>query len=175
MRSSRGKGRSRKGLLQLFDSACDLCLEQHERGVRFEDFAEGFFSQVFRIVSRNLRTENGELDLIIENVRSDPFWMEFGGDVLVECKNWNSNIPVKEVGHFLSKVSQGRVKLAFFLSVSGFTEHARRTLRNQAASGAAALVVPLTGESIRCALISGVDLEEFLKNEIRGLKFLRMD
>jgi Holliday junction resolvase-like predicted endonuclease len=170
-----GKGRVRKRLLKLFESACVPGLESHERGARFEKFVAGFFSPPFRLVSRNLRTENGELDLVLENICTDPFWMEHGADVFVECKNWSANVPVKEVGAFLSRVSQGRVKLAFIVSVSGFTENAQRTLRNYAANGAAALVVPLTGESIRRALFSGVNLEEFLKEEIRRLKFRRMD
>lgn len=167
------RARSSIELLHSLDSALDPRLTNHERGARFEEFAVGFFNKTLKVVSRDLRTENGELDLIVEIIRSDPFWIEFGGDALVECKNWTSNVPLSEVGAFLSKVNQGRVKLAFFLSMSGFTEDARRTLRNHAANVTAALVVPLSGASIKKALMSDVILEEFLKEEIRAMKYLR--
>ena len=178
-RSAGGRGgqdpsaRTSIELLHLFDSACDPRLANHERGARFEDFAVGFLGEAFKVVSRDLHTENGELDAVVEITRSDPFWIEFGGDALVECKNWTSNVPLKEVGAFLNKVTQGRVKLAFFVSVSGFTEDARRTLRNHAANVTAPLVVPITGEAIKSALMAGVILEEFFKDQIRSMKYLR--
>jgi hypothetical protein len=148
-------------------------IASHEKGKRFEEFASDFFGQVFKVVSRDLNTENGELDLVLEIVKSDPFWIEFGGDALVECKNLNSNSPLKEVGAFAHKVGQARVKLAFFVSVSGFTDDAKRTLRNQASNVNAPLVVPIEGKDIERAILKKELLEEFFKEMIRGIKYLR--
>ncbi len=125
------------------------------------------------MVSRDLNTENGELDLVVELGRMDPFWFEFGGDALIECKNWSSNVPLKEVGSFVTKVNQGRVKLGFFVSVSGFTPDAIRTLRNNASNTSAPLVVPISGGEIKTALMRGEVLEEFFKKAIRSFKYLR--
>jgi NACHT domain/Restriction endonuclease len=160
-------------LLDMLDAACDKRIPHHERGARFEGFSERLFGEVFKVISKDLNTENGELDLVLEIVRSEPFWLEFGGDVLVECKNWTSNVPLREVGVFLSKVNLARVRLAFFVSVSGFTEDAQRNLRNHAANVSAPLVVPLTGTEIKTALAQGAVLQEFFKEAIRRMKYLR--
>jgi hypothetical protein len=66
-----------------------------------------------------------------------------------------------------------RVKLAFFVSVSGFTDDAWRTLRNHATQMSTPLVVPLSGTEIKNALVDGAILEEFFKRAIREMKYLR--
>jgi|GEM_PF-6358865 len=160
-------------LLTILDAASDMTVPNHVRGARFEAFAERMFSGLFKVVFKDYRTENGELDLILENLGHSPFWLEFGGDVLVECKNLTNRAPTHDIGHFLNKVTQARVKLAFILSDSGFTADAERALRNHASNPALALVVPITGRAIRAALETRDDLEEFLKDAIRAIKYLR--
>ena len=162
-----------KNLIELWEHAFEADLPSHVKGERFEDFAEDFFGRVFEIISRNLNTENGEFDLIVGHKKIDPFWSEFGGDILIECKNWSSNVPLKEVTSFINKVNQSRVKLAFFVSVSGFTADATRTLKNNVSNSTAPLVVPITGSEIKTALLEGEELEEFFKRVIRSFKYLR--
>lgn len=148
-------------------------LPSWKKGKLFEEFALAFFGEVFEVVSHDLNTENGEIDIILEIIKHDPFWIEFGGDALVECKNWNSAIPLKEVAGFAHKVSQARVKLAFVVSVSGFTEDAERTLRNQASNVAAPLIAPIDGESLGKVLLNREPLEAFFKDKIREMKYVR--
>lgn len=143
-----------------------------EKGRRLERFANDFFDQLFRVVRSNLNTEDGEIDLLLENQNMSPFWLEFGSDVLVECKNWSSHTPLHEVGTFTYKATRHKVKLAFFVSVAGFTSDARRTMRNQAASSAGPLIVPLIGEDIERTLTKQEVFEEFLKERIREIKYL---
>jgi energy-coupling factor transporter ATP-binding protein EcfA2/Holliday junction resolvase-like predicted endonuclease len=163
-------------LLRLWDRASEEALPSHVRGSRFEDFAVALFSgELFNVVRRDLNTENGELDLVCEMRRRDPFWADFGGDVLVECKNWSSDIPLAESATFAHKVSLARgVKLAFLLSKSGFTDHAIRMLRNSASDPAKPLIVPLDGRELKDALVKHVDLELFFKDAIRNMKYLRL-
>lgn len=160
-------------LMRKWDLFSEPSCSSHEKGRRFEEFASDLFAQVFRVVSRDLNTENGELDIVLEIIKSDPFWMEFGGDALVECKNWASHTPLKEVGAFAHKVAQGRVKLAFFISISGFTEDAERTLKNHASNINAPLIVPIDGKSINSVLQRREYFEEFFKERIRAIKYLR--
>lgn len=143
-----------------------------EKGRRLERFAKDFFAQFFRVVRSNLNTEDGEIDLLLENQNMSPFWLEFGSDVLVECKNWSNHTPLHEVGAFTYKATRYKVRLAFFLSVAGFTSDARRTMRNQAASSAEPLIVPLIGEDIERMLTKQEVFEEFLKERIREIKYL---
>jgi hypothetical protein len=127
--------------------ACkDPKLKPQEKGKLFEKFMAGFFRQSFHIVDLNTNTENGEIDITLENIGSDPFWYELGGDIFVECKNWDSSRPLKETATFANKVRMSRGRLGFFVSVNGFTEDALRTLKNQVADKDAPLIVPITGE-----------------------------
>jgi hypothetical protein len=143
-----------------------------EKGRRLEHFTKEFFGQFFKVVRSNLNTEDGEIDIVLENTNASPFWLEFGADVLVECKNWSSHTPIHEIGAFGYKASRFRVRLAFFLAVSGFTPDAIRSMRNQAASGGP-LIVPIINEDIERALETRELLEEFLKERIREVKYLQ--
>ncbi len=160
-------------LIEQWESFQRSQLSSYQKGKLFEQFAADFFGKLFRVVQKNLNTENGELDFIIEFTKSDPFWMEFGGDAPVECKNWATNTPLKDVAAFAYKASRARIKLAFIVSVSGFTSDALRTLRNNASDSTAPLIVPITGEDLRRALDEPDDFEEFFKKQIRAMKYLR--
>ncbi|MBC8392772.1 MAG: hypothetical protein H8E17_09445, partial [Deltaproteobacteria bacterium] len=51
-------------------------LKSHEKGKLFEEFMERFFRQTFHVVDLNTNTENGEIDITLENIGRDPFWHE---------------------------------------------------------------------------------------------------
>ena len=144
----------------------------HEKGKRFEQFCARLFEQAFRVIAQNTSTENGEVDLILENTGTDPFWSEWGGDILVECKNWNSSRPLKETAAFAQKVRSSRGRLGFFVSMDGFTEDAVRTLRNQVADRDAPLIVPITGAEISTMLENREKFDLFFREVIRKMKHL---
>ena len=150
----------------------DPDLPSHEKGKRFEEYAERFFRQTFNVVDVNRNTENGEIDLILENTGTDPFWTEWGGDIFVECKNWDTSRPLKETAVFSNKVRMSRGKLGFFVSVSGFTEDALRTLKNQVADRDAPLIVPITGESMESMLDHREKFDLYFRESIRKIKHL---
>ena len=144
----------------------------NDKGKRFEEFAERFFRQTFNVVDLNRNTENGEIDLILENTGTDPFWTEWGGDIFVECKNWESSRPLKETAVFSNKVRMSRGKLGFFVSMSGFTGDAIRTLKNQVADRNAPLIVPISGNDIRSMLEYREKFDLFFRDSIRKIKHL---
>jgi hypothetical protein len=83
-------------------------------------------------------------------------------------------IGLQKVATFSHKASSIRgIRLAFFVSVSGFTDNADRTLRNQASDPSRPLIVPITGTDIKNALIRKDDFEGFFKDAIRRMKHLR--
>ena len=159
-------------LKRQFEEVRNPKLSSHEKGKRFEEFAERFFRQTFNVVDINRNTENGEVDLILENTGRDPFWVECGGDIFVECKNWDTSRPLKETATFSNKVRMSRGRLGLFVSVSGFTEDALRTLKNQVADRDAPLIVPISGESIERMLDHREKFDLFFKEEIRKIKHL---
>ena len=160
-------------LLALLDTATNSDLPNHARGAAFEDFSEKLFGRVFKVVTRDFRTENGEIDLVLEIAGSGPWWADYGGDAFVECKNLNSGVPLHDVAAFVHKVSQARIRLGFVVSMSGFTSHAERTLRNSASNISQPLIVPLSGDKIRQALQRGDKLDQFLQGAVRDEKYLK--
>jgi hypothetical protein len=160
-------------LLRDYDGVCEKGLASHVKGRRLEKFMADFFGQVFVLVNANLNTENGELDLLFENKRIDPFWIECGGDIFVECKNYLDHVPSKEIGNFADKVSQAHGKLAFFVAVNGFTEDAMRRILNHAAKGTSPLIVPIEGSDLTKMLTAREDFESFLKERIRNVRYVQ--
>lgn len=66
-----------------------------------------------------------------------------------------------------------RSKLGFFVSMSGFTDDAIRTLRNQVADRDAPLAVPLSGGEIETMLRNREKFDPFFRRVIRDFKHLR--
>lgn len=144
-----------------------------EKGRLFEEFIRELFGRVFRVVHSDLLTESGEIDIILEIVSQEPFWSEFGSDVIVECKNWNNKTPLKEVAAFCDKANQLRIKLAFIVSVSGFTEDSLRTIQNHAMNHDSALIVPISGEDLQRVVSEALDIALFFKGKVRSVKYAR--
>ena len=60
-----------------------------------------------RITTRR-RNDVEEIDLVIRNESTDPFWAgEGSGYILVECKNWSSPVGALEYNHFRAKLADG--------------------------------------------------------------------
>ncbi len=160
-------------LLELLDESCDRSRPNHERGARFELFVEAFFDGPFEPVERNWRTEHGELDLLMEIRGGTPYWDHWGADVLVECKNLATAAESNQVQAFAGKVAAARVKLAFMVSVNGFTADAMQAFRSQSRGNDRALIVPIAGEHIRQMLQRQSPIEAFIKDRIRDIQYER--
>ena len=146
-----------------------------EKGRLLEQFARSLFGLFFRVASCNLSTESGEIDLVLEIAKLDPFWSEYGADVLVECKNRKQHTPLSQTQAFCQKIARSRgVRLGLLLSTSGFTRNALRELRNNACDQRRPLIVPLHGQDVTELLSGGQELEQWLKTRIREFKYLQV-
>jgi hypothetical protein len=77
-----------------------------------------------RVVEKNLRTEEEEIDLVLSNGLSDPFWSTLTSPIIfVECKNWSKKAGVPELRVFESKMRDRAAicRIGIFVSRSGFT------------------------------------------------------
>lgn len=160
-------------LLSKWNSFSTQGLSSQEKGRRFEEFVSDFCGQFFTVVKPHLLTKNGEFDLLLEINKRDPWWGEYGGDVLVECKNWKKNVPLNEVNNFITKIQLPRNKLAFIVSAGGFTECALDTIQKFSIKYEFPLLIPIDGNSIKTALINRNNFEEFFKERIRDIKYPR--
>ena len=119
------------------------------KGRLLEELTCKFFECIegFSIIDR-LKTETEEIDLVILNKSTEPFWQKESQLILVECKNWSSRCGKNELVIFKEKIRnrRSRSKLGFFVSWNGFTEtFSKEDIRT---SQGDILLVPITGEEI---------------------------
>ncbi len=97
------------------------------------ELLEALMLRVFRSIAgfehARVNRENAleEIDVVVQNSSTDPFWQKEGSYVLVECKNWSKPVGVPELKLFRQKVEDryGRAALGFFISMSGYADTAK--------------------------------------------------
>jgi len=143
-------------LRQSWAAAIAEGLSSSDKGRLLEDFSVALFERIFKVAARDLRTATEELDVVLEFQGGDSIWAQTP-TILVECKNWSSKVPQKEVSALTAKARLDSFDLAFILSVSGFTQDARMQARdyNLAERSQRRLLV----------LIEGSDVEHFLSDD----------
>ncbi|NKK01214.1 hypothetical protein GFL63_20900 [Rhizobium leguminosarum bv. viciae] len=161
-------------LLALMDDACDPTLPGHVRGRKYEDFAAELFSHGFEVHDRNRNTAYGEFDLALEITGGSAFWLSWGGDTVVECKNRSDASDVADINAFASKVDLTGHKLAFFLSTNGFTKPALDLMNRLSLKESKPLMVPLAGDEVRRMLQRRESIEGFFKRAIRKVRDQRL-
>lgn len=131
-----------------------------ERGKRLEDFAAELFGRVFKVVERNLRTTTEELDLVLEYPGGSAIWAKTPR-LLVECKNWSSNVAQSDISAVGTKARLDDLQLVFVLAVAGFTVDARiqaERIRQRDRT----LFVLIEGKDIERFLVSAETADDFL-------------
>jgi NACHT domain/Restriction endonuclease len=146
----------------------------YERGLELESFMVDFFGRFFEVVEHDYRTKTGQIDILLENVQSNPFWLGHDADIYVECKNTRSAVGLGPINDFAGKLATDSATLAFFVSQAGFKSTAWDRLRNAAQDQSQTSIVPVTGVDIRRTLEDGEDPERFFKNLVRDTKHGRI-
>lgn len=135
----------------------------HRKGRRLEDLLELLLRSIPGfIVTGRRRGLDEELDLVVRNESTDPWWSKEGSYLLVESKNWSRPCDPKELAHFLSKLQLrfDRAKLGFFVATGGFTPGFRTTL---AARRESSHLVVLVGPDDLQRLVDASDRSSVLK------------
>ncbi len=97
-----------------------------ERGDALEALVEALLrteEPQLQPVERNYRTREEEIDVLVTNGLTDPWWAAHGSPlILIECKNKKAKASVPDLRTFESKVmDRGALcKIGIFVSVSGF-------------------------------------------------------
>jgi hypothetical protein len=151
--------------------ACDKATSTHEKGLALEEFAEAFFSLVFKVVEKRLNTDAGEVDLVCEHKKLSAFWIRWASDVFIECKNHEDRTPVSDMNAFLGKCATCKSRLAFFMSRSGFTPVATGSLARSWGNSELPDIVWIDGHDVESWLAGRFDPEEFLKRMCRRANY----
>lgn len=86
----------------------------------------------FEIVERRYSTGDEEIDLIVKNNLSKPFWLGLSSPMIfIECKNWQKPVGTKELRDFEIKLQNHRplVRMGFFIAPGGFSRECITELR----------------------------------------------
>lgn len=139
--------------------------DSHRKGKVLEDLLLVVFRSIpgFTRVWNRLTNELEEIDILLRNESTDPFWVKEGAYFLFECKNWSKPVGRSELDVFVRKLERRhqRCKLGFFAAVGGFTDPA---LKLQLADGKdAVLVVLVNGEDL-ARLVAPGDRSAVLKD-----------
>jgi len=97
------------------------------KGLLLEELMMRIFKTLSGLANITLhgRSKDEEIDLIVINESTDPFWSRENSQyILVECKNWSKPVGPPEFVVFRDKLeSRGaRCRLGFFVALGGFTE-----------------------------------------------------
>lgn len=73
-------------------------------------------------IRSNVSNEIEEIDLLVRNESTDPFWSRQSDYLLVECKNWSSHVGSPEFDRFYGKMTRryGRCRLGLLIALGGF-------------------------------------------------------
>jgi hypothetical protein len=147
----------------------DACLaekDRNQKGVKLEEAVRILFSRMpgFSRIHHRQRNSIEEIDLVIQNESSDPFWLREGPYILVECKN--SKRPAGAPAFDTLRAKMGRkherCKLGICVSMSGFTSPFLR-LATQVTSESSDLILPVDRARFE-RWIEADDRVQFLKD-----------
>lgn len=147
-------------------SEAKLEKNKNRKGELFERFISSLITldENLMIEEINTRTESEEIDIVIKNYGHIPFYAQIQSPIiLIECKNWTSNISAKEVRDFVQKVeNRPRVlcKVGVLITTSTLTEDAVKEL------------IRHSGKNFTIAIMDGDDIETLIKSRIPFSKLL---
>jgi Restriction endonuclease len=117
-----------------------------------------------------VRNEIEEIDLLVQNNSTDPFWQKVSPYILVECKNWSAHVGTKELRDFSGKMDRrhAQCRLALFVAAGGFADSVRTW---QVVESKSDRLVILIGPGDLDELVRSRDRNAFLKELHRRAAF----
>jgi hypothetical protein len=143
-----------------------------ERGALLEDFMGELVSgegSSLVVLEKRFRTAHEELDLILQNNLSAPFWHAFRSPlILVECKNWRRPVGVPELRVLESKVKDrgSLCNLGILVALGGVSREVMRRARALGREGITIFV--LDAKELAAVVGSQTNLSDYLASQ--GIK-----
>lgn len=142
----------------------------YEKGQRLEALLAFFFSQVddLKVVERNYRNASEEIDLVLQvDGFSSRVWQNPGVPfILVEAKNRADKASQQVISTMITKLQtkRGTARIAFVVSLAGFTEDAR--LQELRFSTQELCIVMIDRQQLK-DILSAEDIDGALENFVR--------
>jgi CheY-like chemotaxis protein len=132
--------------------------DANRKGLLLEELMELLFRSIdgFQVFPPRRRSEDEEIDLVIQIDSSDAFWARESPYILVECKNWSRRVGPEAFDRFRSKIKRryGRATLGLFVAPGGFTEGFHTT---RSAERKGKILVVCIGPDELAALVAASD------------------
>jgi len=93
------------------------------KGKLFEKAVKEIFELVpgLKVVGSNVNDGMEEIDIQLRNYNREHVWAEFGGMILVECKNWSRPVGANEIASFKDKIIKSGLKSGILVAQVGVT------------------------------------------------------
>ncbi|MFD9244727.1 restriction endonuclease [Streptomyces sp. NPDC059556] len=122
-----------------------------------------------RVIEKNFRTAEEEIDVLVSNGLKDPFWSSQGSPlILIECKNWRSRVGVPELRVFESKMrDRGALcRIGIFVSLAGFSRPFLDRLKSFQETGG--IIFALDGGDVTQLVSEKMRVSEWLR--VNGMR-----
>lgn len=139
--------------------------DRNKKGKLLEDLMVLLFKTVPGFLQTTPRRKNRveEIDILIQNESTDPFWAKEEAFILAECKNWSKPAGAPELAQLIAKIEGRfhRCRLGFFIAPGGFTGPFKEALL--AERKGKTLVLLIDGPAL-AQLVMAADRSAFLKD-----------
>ena len=116
----------------------------------------------------NRAMQHEEIDIPIKNRSNSRIIKDCGSIILVECKNWSSNVGNDEIRDFSSKL-RGKINTGFMISVNGFGKFEDHILTRLYYNDK--FIITITGNDIEYWLKEIVSSYNYLASQRKSLDF----
>jgi CheY-like chemotaxis protein len=103
--------------------------DRNRKGVLLERLVALLLKSIpgFERLDTRLRNSVEEIDVLVQNGSTDPFWQKESPYILVECKNWSKHIGAKELRELWGKMEgrYHRCRLALLIAPGGVASTVR--------------------------------------------------
>ncbi|AGP38783.1 restriction endonuclease [Sorangium cellulosum] len=138
--------------------------DRNRRGIQLERLMALLLKTLpgFERLDTRLRNEVEEIDIIVQNGSTDPFWQKESPYLLVECKNWSKHVGSKELRDLWAKMEGrfDRCRLALLVAPGGIADTVPELQLRKAEKG---LLVVLIGPGDLDELVQRRDRSEALQ------------
>lgn len=139
-------------------NAVDAAATSNDKGATFETLAMYLFENLdgVEVTEHDIRMASEEIDIVLWNAQSEKVLRPWEAVILVECKNWSSNVGAPALDSFIGKLRRRSLKTGIFIAAMGVTGGFISGDGNEA--GAAGIISSALQEGIRVIVITMSDI-----------------
>ena len=140
------------------------------KGVSFETLAMYLFEHLdgVEVTERDICMSSEEIDIVLWNAQREEVLRPWEAVILVECKNWSTNVGAPQLDNFIGKLRRRSLKTGIFVAALGVTGGFIKGDGNE--PGAAGIIRSALQEGIRVIVITLADVRALTSlDDIRAL------